>query len=211
MEVTTKNTHITGFRIVKTYRILSSKVKIKVLDGMSFGFQPGLTLLTGKNGSGKSTLLKLLAGVVKPSSGYVIVKGSVGYYPQNPQFNKGVSVQDFTDYLGSLKTKHYSKMEGKTWLNNFGITDKWKNMDILLLSEGMRRRVALALAFLGNPDIILLDEPLENLDIDIKEKFILLLQEQLEKNKLIVIASHEPEVFTKFNPKRLNLEKGKDT
>ena len=81
-------------------------------------------------------------------------------------------------------------------------------MDILLLSEGMKRRVALALAFLGNPTIILLDEPLENLDDETKRTFLTIIQEELP-NKTIVIATHEPNVFQQFTTINFKLEKGK--
>lgn len=209
MDLTTDNSSIQGINISKIYRILSSKLKIKVLDSVSFNFHPGdIVLLTGKNGSGKSTLLRMIAGITKPSKGQIKTCGKIGYYPQNPQFNKGVSVLDFTNYIGSLKSSKYITPEGKIWLDKFGITDKWKKMDLLVLSEGMRRRVALAIAFLGNPDILLLDEPLENLDVDIKEELIKILDNELQNKKTIIIASHTKESFTRLNPRELNIEKG---
>ncbi len=201
---------ITLQNVSKTFIVLSSKVKVKVLDNISFSCQPGkLVLLTGKNGSGKSTLLRVISGIIKPSKGKVSVKGKIGYYPQNPQFNKGVSVIDFTNYIGSLKNgSKYTKHEGQRWLNNFGISDKWKKMDVLVLSEGMKRRVALSLSFLGDPDILLLDEPLENLDAEIKEKFLVYIKAELTKKKIILIATHEREVFSQFEPEEIKIESG---
>lgn len=195
--------------ISKTFVVLSAKVKVKVLDDISFSCQPGtLVLLTGKNGSGKSTLLRIISGILKPSKGTLSIHGKIGYYPQNPQFNKGVSVLDFTNYLGSLKNGHYDKKEGIKWLDNFGISDRWKNMDALLLSEGMRRRVALSLAFLGNPDMLLLDEPLENLDMEIRDKFIEYINQELKQDKIVLIATHEREAFSTFSPLEIKIEGG---
>ena len=154
--------------------------------------------------------MRIIAGITKPSKGQIHTYGRIGYYPQNPQFNKGVTVLDFTNYIGSLKNTSYSPLEGKLWLDKFGITDKWKKMDLLLLSEGMRRRVALAIAFLGNPDILLLDEPLENLDVDIKGDLIKVLAKELQDYKTVIIASHIKENFMGLNPKEMNLEMGKN-
>ena len=193
----------------KNFIVISSKVKVKVLDNISFTCNQGdLILLTGKNGSGKSTLLRIIAGIIKPSRGLVKTNGKIGYYPQNPQFNKGVTVSDFINFIGSLKNKNYKKEEGILWLNNFGITDKWKKMDILLLSEGMKRRVALSLSFLGNPDIILLDEPLENLDSETKEKLLGYIAIELQKNKTIMISTHETDSFNRFPSTGILLDKG---
>ncbi len=202
-------TSISVNNISKTFLVLSAKVKVRVIDDISFSCKSGeLILLTGKNGSGKSTLLRIIAGIIKPSKGKILIKGKVGYYPQNPQFNKGVTVVDFINYIGSLKDNAYTKEEGLHWLNNFGITDKWKKMDVLLLSEGMKRRVALSLSFLANPDIILLDEPIENLDQETKEKLLIYIEEGLKAMKTIVIATHEGEIFRRFKPKIILLEKG---
>lgn len=196
--------------VSKTFRVLSSKLRVRVLDDLSFNSNFGqLILLVGKNGSGKSTLLRMIANIIKPSSGKIIVKGKIGYYPQNPSFNKGISALDFANYLGSLKDSKYTKKDGIKWLANFGITEKWYNIDTLLLSEGMRRRVALGLSFLGNPDILLLDEPLENLDKDIKGTFISLLQTELTNGKTVIVASHDIQSFLPLKPIQINLERGK--
>lgn len=200
---------ITVSNISKTFFVISAKVKVRVLDNVSFACKPGeLVLLVGKNGSGKSTLLRIIAGIIKPSKGKIQINGKIGYYPQNPQFNKGVTVVDFINYIGSLKDGKYKKKEGLLWLDNFGITDKWKKMDVLLLSEGMKRRVALSLSFLGNPDIILLDEPMENLDQGVKVKLLEYIEKNLKEMKSIVIATHEQEVFQKFSPTKIVLERG---
>lgn len=198
--------------VSKTFTVLSSRVKVRVLDDISFTCKPGdLILLTGKNGSGKSTLLRLIANIVKPSKGSIKTKGRIGYYPQNPQFNKGVSVLDFTNYIGALKTPNFDKKNALLWLQNFGIPEKWFNIDILLLSEGMKRRVALSLSFLGDPNIILLDEPLENLDRSTKDNFMKILSEELQGHKTIIVATHETDAFLPLNPLQINLEMGKTT
>ena len=202
-------TSISVNNLCKNFIVLSSKVKVKVLVDISFTCNKGeLILLTGKNGSGKSTLLRIIAGIIKPSKGSVKTYGMIGYYPQNPQFNKGVTVTDFINYIGSLKNKRYKKDDGILWLNNFGITDKWKKMDVLLLSEGMKRRVGLSVSFLGNPDIILLDEPLENLDSETKENLLQYISEALDQHKTILVSTHEIETFQGFSTKAILLDKG---
>ena len=81
-------------------------------------------------------------------------------------------------------------------------------MDVLLLSEGMKRRVALSLSFLGNPDILLLDEPLENLDKEIKEDLLEFVQIALKDGKTILVATHEIDAFRRFTPRAINLDMG---
>jgi ABC-type multidrug transport system ATPase subunit len=187
---------------------LTSRVRVIVLSDISFQCKPNEPiLLTGRNGSGKSTLLRIIAGIMKPSKGEIIIKGKIGYYPQNPTFNKGVNVLDFVNYIGKLKNNSYKKEEGIYWLNKFGISEKWYYIDILLLSEGMKRRVALGLAFICNPEILLLDEPLENLDSKTKENFLEYIR-LVKKEKTIIIATHDIKSFMEFDCRIINIEKG---
>lgn len=155
--------------------------------------------------------------MIHPSSGQIVKNSneSIGYLPQNPKFHKGVSGIDFLIYLSKINdSKNKNSKEGYrfrslTWLNNFEIPDKFKNLPIELYSEGMKRRTALAITFMHNPDILLLDEPLENLDSATRTKVIHYVDQALNDQKIVIIATHDLESFSKLNPIHIHIKNGK--
>lgn len=196
--------------ISKTFLSLSSSIKVKVFSNINEKYHSGLVIFTGQNGSGKSTLLRIIAGIIKPSTGHVSIKKTarIGYLPQNPKFHKQVSPLTFINFLIRLSgTKNrFSKDLAKKWLDIFNISDKFRSLPIEFLSEGMKRRLGLAIAFCTDPDIYLLDEPMENLDKDGQQVLLQELEKKIQDNKLILIASHNHSVFHKFNPQFLDLD-----
>ena len=180
-----------------------------------------ITAITGSNGSGKSTILRMISGLIKPSSGKIFVcgkksssrdvKGIIGFLPENPQFHRGVSGLDFLTYLGKLKGLKKPQIRAETWLDRFGINDKWKNLPTNLYSEGMKVRVGLASAFM-NPStkVLLLDEPLENLDQEMKKITIKLIEEasKLEK-KIVITAIHPDPDFEPYIDKKYLIKDGR--
>lgn len=154
----------------------------------------------GPNGGGKTTLLKVLLGLVKPTTGKVIIKGdkTIGYIPQFTTFNKDfpISVQDVV-LMGrmnkSLRIFHkYSKedMEKTNILmEQLGIYE-FKDRQIGNLSGGQIQKVLIARALASEPDILVLDEPTASLDADAKTEIYELLKE-INKKVTIIIVSHD--------------------
>jgi ABC-2 type transport system ATP-binding protein len=143
--------------------------------------QRGVVGLLGPNGAGKTTMLRLLSTALPPSSGRIVVAGfdvtashanrvearrRIGYCPQEVTFPRGMTAFDFLDYLGVLKEwKDSSRRhdEVQRVLDLVHLADRGA-MKVAKLSGGQRRRLAIAQALIGSPDLLILDEPTTGLD-----------------------------------------------
>ena len=150
-----------------------------VLDDVSRSFGPGVTVITGPSGVGKSTLLRLCASVETPTSGSVLWRGQpvskqrrafrrgLGYAPQRIDFPEDVTGLDFLLHVGALKGLGVkgTRKQGAALLDRVGLRSDARRR-IATYSGGMRRRLGVAQAFLGAPDILVLDEPTAELDVE---------------------------------------------
>jgi len=150
---------------------------VTVLQGASARLAPGVTLLTGPNGAGKTTLLHTLAGLIPPASGEVRWRGRpiaaqlqpyrhrLGYLPQRPATYPEMTVAAFLDYLSALKAipADLAARRRNELLAALDLAGAART-PMCNLSEGQRRLVGAAQALLADPEVLLLDEPLENLD-----------------------------------------------
>ncbi len=164
-------------------KIISSRLKIEnkiILDDLDIEFNRGITGIIGPNGAGKSTLLRVLAGIQRLKHGQIIYNGVeinpkskpwrnlIGYIPQSPALYDNMSVRNYLDYMlrlsGVLKNKQIENQVEQT-LIRFDLLH-FKKVLISNLSGGVRQRAALAQAFIHTPKVVLLDEPMNNLDLD---------------------------------------------
>ncbi|MGM5487594.1 MAG: ABC transporter ATP-binding protein [Nanobdellota archaeon] len=114
--------------------------------------------LIGHNGAGKTTLLSLCAGLVRPSSGTVTQGGRVGFLPQDETLPGHMRADELLRFFGKIKGED-------PWVLMRALSiDSLFHSRITHLSHGMRKMVGICIAFLGNPDVILLDEPFSGLD-----------------------------------------------
>ena len=175
---------------------------------MDLDLRPGVTGLLGPNGAGKTTLLRLLATVSAPAGGTVELFGEgvhtgegrtrarrrLGYMPQEPGFHRRFTVFEFIDYVAILKeytdraTRHE---EVRRVVELVGLTDKL-HARIRTLSGGMRRRLALAQAMLGDPDLLILDEPTAGLDPELRMWFRDLVS-RLGADRTVLLSTHQTE------------------
>ena len=168
-----------------------SDVSISVSQGKIYG-------LIGKNGAGKTTLLKLISGLIKPTSGKVMFNtdccgdgecniGTLieapGYYPNLTGF-ENLKAQSLC--LGL----HYTKQQIEDLLDLVGLLYA-KNKKAKAYSLGMKQRLGIALSLIGNPDLLLLDEPINGLDPEgIIEIRNIVTKLNTERNMTIIISSH---------------------
>lgn len=176
--------------------------KVKALRHVSYELKPGITALLGPNGAGKSTLMNVICTLRKPSTGKVYYNGvditkqkreylsKVSVQFQNQPMFKNDTAMDYLFFCGALKGlgREEIQKQGQELLQWFGIANTGKKV-ISAFSGGMRQRLALAGTFLGDPEIILLDEPSAGLDIYEREELKRYLCE-LKKDRIIIVSTH---------------------
>jgi ABC-2 type transport system ATP-binding protein len=177
--------------------------KTKILKNISISFEKGkIHGLIGRNGSGKTMLMKCICGFVKPTSGEIIVNNkkvgidcdfpnNIGIIIETPGFIPYYSGYKNLKFLADLNRKIDSNTIKQTMIK-VGL-DPESKLHVKKYSLGMRQRLGLAQAIMENPEILILDEPMNGLDKDGVEdmrKYLLALKEQ---RKTIIIASHSAE------------------
>ena len=175
--------------------------QLKALDNVSATCTRGeCVALIGPNGSGKTTLIKSILGMVVPNSGFITFNGKnilhdwlyrehIGYMPQTGKYPENMSIRQVISMMKDIRHKTGSKNLDEELLVSFGL-DKILDKRMRTLSGGTRQKVSATLAFLFNPDVLILDEPTAGLDPlaseVLKEKII----KEKQKGKLILITSH---------------------
>ena len=182
--------------------------RTRALDEVTLDLVPGVTGLLGPNGAGKTTLLRVLATVSAPDSGSVQalgldpgrsdqrldLRGRLGYMPQEPGFHARFTAFEFVDYVAILKELHQRRarhQEVRRVLELVGL-GAVRGKQIKALSGGMRRRVALAQALLGDPDLLVLDEPTAGLDPEQRLRFRELVS-RLGEGRTVLLSTHQTE------------------
>jgi ABC-2 type transport system ATP-binding protein len=198
--------------------------RTRALDGVSFDLVPGVTGLLGPNGAGKTTLLRILATVSAPDAGSLgvlgldprrgdqrlVLRGRLGYMPQEPGFHARFTAFEFVDYVAILKELHQRRarhQEVRRVLELAGL-QAVRHKQIKALSGGMRRRVALAQALLGDPDLLVLDEPTAGLDPEQRLRFRELVS-LLGEGRTVLLSTHQTEDVTALCHQVLVLHHGK--
>jgi ABC-2 type transport system ATP-binding protein len=183
----------------------------QALGGVSLQLGDGITGLLGPNGAGKTTLMRVLATVLAPDSGTlrllahdpadrhqrVLIRGRLGYMPQEPGFHQRFTAFEFVDYIAILKEINVRRDrhdEVRRVLDLVGLGDVAQRR-IKALSGGMRRRVALAQALLGDPRLLILDEPTAGLDPEQRLRFRELIS-RLAADRSVLISTHQTEDVT---------------
>lgn len=174
------------------------------LKDINLEFGTGMFGLLGPNGAGKSTLMRILVTLMKPTSGMVLVDGKdiqkhrkelrsmLGYLPQDFRFFTSLKTWEFLDYSGSLagmKNKRERLAEVDRLLDQVGLLEV-RDRQANRLSGGMKRRLGIAQALIGNPRIIIVDEPTTGLDPDERIRFRNILSQLSQHDVTIVLSTH---------------------
>lgn len=192
------------------------------VDNISFDVKDGEVVgLLGPNGAGKSTTMNMITGYIEPTQGQIIVNGNdimrkpkkvksqIGYMPENVPLYYELTPKEFISYMAELKLikRKEKKEEVEKVLKETGLEDV-KNKLIRNLSRGYKQRVSLAGALVGNPDVIILDEPTVGLDPKQITEIRNLIKE-LGKKHTVILSSHILSEVSQICEKVVIINKGK--
>ena len=203
-------------KLTKTYGNLVAldKVSLRVDAGEVVG-------LIGPNGAGKSTLMKIVVGILRPTSGTVIVsdhdvvkepeaaKKMIGYLPENPSLYTALTVSEFLKFVGKIRGVEDGELDPKISesLNTFTLVDK---ADALVgsLSKGMKQKVALIAATLHDPEVLILDEPLTALDPKTQVFVNKWITSQGRVGRTVLLSTHNLEIVQDYASRIVIIDKG---
>lgn len=188
----------------------------RALDMVSFTAQGGdIVGVVGPNGAGKTTLIKLVALLTRPSDGKIIIdgqpigqidRGRLGLVSPKAHLYDGLTVAENLELYAKLyRTKSGYWKECAEYFNLTGFMNKLTRE----LSHGQKRRASLARIMLGDPEILLLDEPFLGLDIEATEEVKNLISGFQQEGRLVIIATHHFEIATNIINRLLVLDHGK--
>ena len=193
--------------------------RLKALDNVSLTCNKGQSIsLIGPNGSGKTTFIKCLLGMVIPDNGFITFnnkniahdwayRAHIGYMPQTGRFPDSMRIAQVFDMMKDIRKDSASGLDEEL-ITSFGL-NKILHKRMRTLSGGTRQKMGASLAFLFNPDVLILDEPTAGLDPIsseiLKEKII----SQKQKGKLILITSHILSDLEDITTEIIYLQEGK--
>ncbi len=174
--------------------------KLQALDNVSVTCNKGECIaLIGPNGSGKTTLIKCILGMVIYNSGFITFNGKnilhdweyrakIGYMPQIGRYPENMTIGQVLDMMKDIRQQKGFVMDEEL-IQAFKL-DSMMNKRMRTLSGGTRQKVSASLAFLFNPDVLILDEPTAGLDPVASEILKEKISKEKEKGKLVLITSH---------------------
>lgn len=186
---------------------------------MNIRLSPGIYGLLGANGAGKTTLFRCITGLYEITDGVIgfidevdgivrLKSEDIGYLPQKFGIFKNMSVQDFMEYFATMKRIDKTEIakEVKRCLEMVNLEERTKDK-VKTLSGGMVRRLGIAQAILGDPKVILLDEPTTGLDPEERIRFKKIIS-KLGNDKIIIISTHIVEDIDALCNKVIIMKKG---
>ena len=208
--------------MVEVKNITKKYGKFKAVDDISFSVKDHEIMgFLGPNGAGKSTTMNMITGYIEPTKGKIIVNGydiskspkkakrQIGYMPENVPLYNDLTVREFINYMAELKNvkRKERKDEVNKVIEETGLQDVQKKL-IKKISRGYKQRVSMAGALVGNPDILILDEPTVGLDPkQITE--IRSLIKKLGKSHTVILSSHILSEVSQICEKVIIINKGK--
>ena len=179
--------------------------KPAALDDVTLDPPQGMIGLLGSNGAGKTTLMRILCGIIQPTRGRVLIDGhdladagarravkkTLGYLPQDVEPDPTLTPLEFLDYVGVLKgidSATERRRQARELIAQVGLNDA-KDRKVGGFSGGMRRRVGIAQALMGDPELLVVDEPTAGLDPEERMRFRTLLA-SLGQNRTVILSTH---------------------
>src|SRR3972149_768985 len=186
--------------MIKVISLKKNYGRVEALKSISFEVEKGSVFgFIGRNGAGKTTTMNILAGLIKFDDGKIIINGkdflknkqellkSIGYLPETPTFYNYMSAYEYLRFIGEI-IGYEEKNIGK--LLEMVKLAKQKKKRIGAYSRGMKQRLALAVAFMGSPEILFLDEPASALDPDGRMEMLELIEGLKDEKITIFLSTH---------------------
>lgn len=201
---------------------LTYKNGFQAIQNISLEIGNGMFGLLGPNGAGKSSLMKTIVGLQKPTSGNIIfngvdiaedpnyIKQNLGFLPQDFGVYPKISAYDLLEHIAILKgIKNSTERKNQiiNLLEKVNLSD-FRNKEVHTFSGGMRQRFGVAQALLGNPKIIIVDEPTAGLDPEERNRFNSLLND-ISKEVIVILSTHLVEDVRNLCSEMAIINKGK--
>lgn len=194
--------------------------KTRVIEDLSFDVKRGETFgLLGSNGSGKTTTIRALLGIYIPSAGELLIDGKpysvdegveLGYLPEERGLYKKEPVIDVMTYFGQLKglTRDDAVAQSTAFLERVGLAGKAK-VRLDKLSGGQQQKIQLGITILGNPELLILDEPTKGFDPVNRRLLMNIIEEHQAKGATVIMITHQMEEVERLCDRILLLKDGK--
>lgn len=179
--------------MLKINKLSKSFREKRAVDGLSFSVEKGeVFALLGSNGAGKTTTIKMILGLMAPDSGDIELSEDikVGYSPDTPYFPPFLTGRETLEYYGAVSgmKKDERRRQAGELLEIVGLEDS--RTKVSKYSKGMTQRLAIAQSLLGDPDMLILDEPTAGLDAMGRIEMIQLIGRLKKAGKTIILNSH---------------------
>ncbi len=171
-------------------------IKMTAVNDISIEFAPGrIYAMLGSNGSGKTTLMKMIAGLVKPTSGSITLSGApvgietkkhIAYMPTESYFYSYMTCKDIGKYYSDF-FEDFSIEQFYNYLSEMNLTP---DMKASKMSSGMMAKLKLAVTLSRNASVIMLDEPLNGVDIIAREQLVNFITQKASPDNIIIMSSH---------------------
>jgi len=188
--------------LAKTFRLGFLRRRVDAVRGVSFDVQRGEIFgLLGPNGAGKTTTLKMLMGLIFPSAGRARILGQpvgsleakrrIGYLPESPYFYDYLSPSEFLDFVGALGglERGHARRQRDALIERVGLGSA-RSRRLRTFSKGMLQRVGIAQALMGEPELVILDEPMTGLDPVGRKEIRDLIVDLKDEGKTVLVCSH---------------------
>ena len=196
---------------------------LRAVDRLDLNVEPGEILgFLGPNGAGKSTTVKMLSGMIEPESGWarvcdidiatdpIAAKRCLGYVPESGALYESLSAAEFLRMVGSLygMRPQHAEQRMARFLELFGMSEA-RDRVLNSCSKGMKQKVLISAALLSNPQVLLLDEPLNGLDASAALVVKTLLKELAGRGRAILFCSHILDVIERVCTRVVIIHEGR--